>query len=464
MKPAPLFVSFLCAMIASLALGQAERPNILLVITDDLGWRELGCYGQEVIRTPNIDRLASEGMLLTQAYSGSCVCAPTRSTLHTGQHTGHTPIRDNREIQPEGQEPLPADTVTFAEIMRDAGYTTACVGKWGLGAPGSVGEPTSQGFDHFFGYLCQRHAHNYCPTYLYRDQDRIELEGNTERNLWGEVYAPDLIRDEAIKLIREAGKKPWLMVYATPVPHLALQAPSEEIEPYLGIDEHPYDGKKGYLPNDTPRATYAAMVTRMDKDVGALLATIDDLGVRESTIVIFTSDNGPTFRLGGADSDFFESTGGLRGRKGSLYEGGIRVPLIVRWPGRVAPGSTSDMVNATWDFFPTLLEMANLPAYDGAIDGISLVPELTGQARPARTTDMYWEYPSAGMQAARIGHIKGVRKGLKKDPDAPMEVYDLLIDPNEQNNLAEESPETVAELRAIMDRRERSPVEAWNFD
>lgn len=464
MKPMHLLVLCLCVFAAFAVRAQRERPNILLVITDDLGWRELGCYGQRVIKTPNIDRLASEGMLFTRAYSGSCVCAPTRSTLHTGQHTGHTPIRDNREIQPEGQEALPAEAVTFAEIMRDAGYTTACVGKWGLGAPGSVGEPTSQGFDHFFGYLCQRHAHNHCPTYLYRDGERVELSGNTERNAWGEVYAPDLMREEAIRLIREAGDTPWLMVYATPVPHLALQAPSEEIEPYLGLDDKPYDGKRGYLPNETPRATYAAMVTRMDRDVGEIIASIEELGELDDTVIIFTSDNGPTFDVGGADSEFFHSAGDLRGRKGSLYEGGIRVPLIVRWPGRVEAGSTSDMVNATWDLFPTLIEMAGLPAFGGPIDGVSLVPELVGGARPERTTDLYWEYPSAGMQAARIGDIKGVRKGLKKNPDAPIEVYDLAVDPGEQNNLAESSPEEVQKLRAIMDRRERSPIEGWNFD
>jgi arylsulfatase A len=447
-------------------------PNIILIVSDDLGVGEVGCYGQTIIRTPSIDRLAGEGVRFTNAYSGSCVCAPARCTLLTGLHTGHAPIRDNRELSPTGQEPLPAESVTLAELLRRQGYATAAIGKWGLGAPGSVGDPKSQGFDHFFGYLCQRHAHNHCPSYLYRDGEVVSIPEN--KDVWprGEIavgarYAPDLFRDEAISFLRGHRDGPFFLLFATPVPHVALQVPDDSLNEYRGeIADAPYDGSKGYLKHESPHAAYAAMVTRMDRDIGDVLGELRALGLDENTIVLFTSDNGASY-AGGTDSEFFHSAAGRRGLKGQLYEGGIRVPLIARWPCAIPAGRTCDLVTANWDLFPTLARAAGVSfatiSERGPIDGIDLTPALTGTGACAERDHLYWEYAAGGgSQAVRQGDWKAVRRQAKK-PGSSLELYDLASDPTESRDVAKDHPEVVRSLATIMNARTPSPIEDWNL-
>ena len=381
------------------------RPNVIFILADDLGYAELGSYGQQKIRTPSLDRLAAEGVRFTQHYSGNAVCAPSRSVLLTGQHPGHTPIRDNRELQPEGQVPLPAAAVTIAELFKKQGYATAAMGKWGLGPPGSEGDPLRQGFDHFFGYNCQRQAHNHYPTYLYDDDRRLPLDNpafpvnqklpdgadpadpRSYAGYAGKAYAPDLIGERARAFIRDNKDRPFFLYLPTTVPHLALQVPEDSLAEYRGLwPDPPYRGDNGYLPNRSPRAAYAAMVTRMDREVGRILDLVRELGLDERTIVVFTSDNGPTYdRIGGSDSEFFRSAGPLRGLKGSLYEGGIRVPAIVRWKGRIPAGLVSERVTGFEDWLPTLLELAGAKeAIPPTIDGLSFAPTLLGQAQEPR--------------------------------------------------------------------------------
>lgn len=448
---------------------RSRPPNILLILADDLGWGELGCYGQKRIRTPNLDALAAGGARFTQAYSGSPVCAPSRCTILTGLHTGHCAIRDNRELSPEGQEPLPASAVTIGSRLRDSGYSTAFIGKWGLGPPGSVGDPSKHGFDLFYGYLCQRHAHGYYPTSLYRNTDRVPLKGNKPKysrgDEHGQIYAPDAMLSEAKSFLRASTDRPFFLMYATPVPHLALQVPEDSLAEYRGKlgDDPPYEGGNGYLPHAAPRAAYAAMVTRMDRDLGEILDLLREQGRDRDTIVIFTSDNGPSW-IGGTDSVFFNSAGGLRGRKAQVFEGGIRVPLIIRWPGRIAAGSTHDAPVASWDLFPTIIEAAGLAPTPG-LDGLSLLPALTSTSRLPTGRSLYWEYPSdGGWQAVRVGNYKGLRRGLKKNPDAPIELFDLAADPGETKDLAADHPEIVGAMRRVIDARTPAMLPAWNYD
>jgi arylsulfatase len=433
-------------------------PNVLILLADDLGYADIGCYGQKKIHTPNLDALAVAGTRFTNAYSAAPVCAPSRCALLTGFHTGHSAIRDNKELAPEGQEPLPDDTRTLATTLREQGYATAFVGKWGLGPPGSSGDPQRHGFDHFFGYLCQRHAQNYYPSYLYRDGVRTPVPGGP-----GGAYSPDLMREEALAFLRTHAKDPFLLVFATTLPHVALQVPSDSLAEYKGaFPETPYDGSRGYLPHATPRAAYAAMVTRMDLDMGAILSAIAELGLERETLVVFTSDNGPTW-AGGVDTAFFESTGGLRGLKGDIYEGGIRVPLIFRWPGHARAGGVSSFPCAGWDLYPTACAAVGIHAPSG-IDGISLMSLLTGEGAPPVREHLYWEYPSnAGWQAVRIGGFKGVRRGAMSNPDGPIELYDLAVDPAESRNVAPAHADIVARMREIMAARTPSPIAEWNF-
>ncbi len=422
-----------------------RRPNIVLVMADDLGYAELGCYGQKHIRTPNIDRLAAEGMRFTQHYSGSPVCASSRCVLLTGKHTGHAYIRDNSEVGTwasfEGQTPLADSEVTIGECLKAVGYTTACIGKWGLGGVGSEGDPNRQGFDHFFGYNCQRHAHNYYPRYLWRNQEKVTIAGN-ERGRTGSQYAADLMADEALEFLDQHGREPFFLYYATPVPHAALQVPGDSSAEYAHLDTSPYDGKKGYLPHETPRAAYAGMVTRMDRDIGRMMDKLEELGVADNTVFIFTSDNGPTFN-GGTDSAFFESAGVFRGLKCDVYEGGIRVPFVVRWPGHVAPGTVSDHVSASWDLLATFGETCRMPV--PATDGVSMLPTLTGSGDQLPHGALYWEY-ARRKQAIRQGSIKAVRN-RRGDP---LEIYDLSVDPAESNDLASQRPELVGRMEAML--------------
>lgn len=426
-----------------------NAPNIVLVFADDLGYAELGCYGQKKIRTPNIDRIAAEGIRFTDYYAGSAVCAPSRCMLMTGKHAGHAFVRDNREVKPEGQHPLAADETTIAEVLKKHGYATAAIGKWGLGPPQSSGDPLAQGFDFFYGYNCQRHAHNHYPAFLYRNAEREALEGN-DRGLTGKQYSHDLFEREALRFIDEHKDGPFFLYLAAAIPHLAIQVPEDSLADYKDQwDDPPYEGGKGYLPHPHPRAGYAAMITRFDRTVGRILDRLKQHGIDDNTIVIFTSDNGPTYdRLGGSDSAFFESAGPFRGFKGSLYEGGIRVPLVVRWPGKIAAGSTSDFPCAGYDWMPTLCELAGAESPAG-IDGVSLAGLFAGREPPDRDF-LYWEFPSyTGQQAVRWKQWKGIRRNLAKGK-VETQLYDLAADPGESKNVAADNPDIVAKIEGIM--------------
>jgi len=466
----------------------ARQPNIVFILADDLGYSDLGCYGQQKIRTPNIDRLAAEGMRFTQHYSGDAVCAPSRCVLMTGMHPGHAFIRDNREVQPEGQWPIPANAVTIARLLQSRGYRTGAFGKWGLGGPGSTGDPLKQGIDRFYGYNCQRAAHNYYPTYLWDNGRRVRLnnpEFSAHQKLpdgadaadprsyaayTGPDYAPDLITEQALRFIRDNRERAFFLYYPTTVPHLALQVPADSLREYLGKwDDPPYTGQNGYLPQFAPRAAYAAMITRLDLEVGRVVALIRELGLDDNTIVVFSSDNGPTYdRIGGSDSDFFRSAGQFRGLKGSLYEGGNRVPLIVRWDGRISPGSTSDLVTGFEDWMPTLLELAGASEIiPKNIDGVSFAAALLGERQAARPF-LYREFPGyRGQQYVRIGDWKGVRQNLQpagKDPkpDLHVELYDLRVDPSEAVDVSGEHADIVVEIERIM-KEQHTPSKDFPF-
>jgi len=461
---------------ASCATGADNKPNIVFILADDLGYGDLGCYGQTKIRTPNLDKLAREGMRFTQHYSGSPVCAPSRAVLMTGLHPGHAPVRNNREAQPEGQFPIPAETVTLAEHLKKAGYTTGAFGKWGLGPFGSTGDPLKQGIDRFYGYNCQRAAHTFYPETLY-DNDKIVKLDNPPMPLRerlpagadpsstasfakykGSHYSADLIAEEARRFVQDNKDNPFFLYWPTTVPHLGLQAPEDSVAEYEGKwDDPPYTGNKGYVPNRTPRATYAAMITRMDKEIGRLLDLLNELKLADNTIVIFTSDNGPASdKQGGTDTDFFNSNGGLRDTKGSLYEGGSRVPLIVKWPGKTKPGSKAERVTGFEDWIPTLLEVAGAQATSTG-DGISFAPTLLGKQQPERPF-LYREFPAyGGQQSIRAGKWKAIRQNLKperKDLTSPtLELYDIESDPGERHDMALRHPEILKRLMELMTRQ-----------
>lgn len=458
----------------------SRKPNIVLIVADDLGYCELGCYGQEKIRTPHIDRLAAQGMRFTQAYSGSAVCAPSRCVLMTGKHPGHAYIRRNSEAQPEGQRPIPAGEVTVAELLRKQGYATGAFGKWGLGGPGTQGDPLKQGFDRFFGYNCQRHAHSYYPSYLWSDDKRIQLNNKppvpghaklakgadpadpaSYERFKGKDYAPDRINKQVLAFIRANKAKPFFAYYPTIIPHVALHVPDEELKPYLALkwDDPPFTHPKGYgyTPHFTPRAAYAAMITRMDRYVGNIMKLLDELKLTDNTIVIFSSDNGTTY-LKDVDFKFFKSVGPLRGMKGSLYEGGIRVPMIVRWPGHVKAGGTSDRIAGFEDILPTLAEVAGAPdAVPQGVDGISFVPTILGKKQPARPF-LYREY--AGQVTVRFGDWKAVLRTRRRAADAatdpPIELYNLTKDVSESKNVAAQHGEIVRKARTII-REQHTP-------
>ena len=447
------------------------RPNIIFVLADDLGYGELGSFGQTMIRTPHLDRLAREGMRLTQHYSGNAVCAPSRCVLLTGRDPGSAFIRDNRSTPPEGQYPIPDSTVTLPERLRACGYATGAFGKWGLGGPDSEGEPTRQGIDRFFGYNCQAVAHSYYPESLWDNTTRVAINGEpvpghakllasldvadprSYDRFKGERYAPDAIRDAAIRFVHDHQDEPFFLYYPTIIPHVALHVPDDRLETYLelGWNDPPLGGKKyAYTPHFTPRAAYAAMISTMDDNVGRLMSVVEELGLTENTFFVFTSDNGPT-HLGDVDTDFFDSAAGLRGLKGSLYEGGIRVPTVVHMPGVVPPGTESDYVSGFEDWMPTLLSMAGCETQvDESLSGVDLMPTITGQTQPVRD-HLYREFPGyGGQQMIRVGNYKAIRQSLRQGK-VKTELYDLAGDPNESNDLAELEPEIVRELEAKMD-------------
>ena len=478
-----MFVRALLAAFAAafFTLPASAKPNIVFIIADDLGYGDLGCYGQKKIRTPNVDRLATEGVHFTQHYSGSNVCAPSRCCLMTGLHTGHTFVRENRQAPgfPEGQTPVPADSLPLPELLHKNGYTIGGFGKWGLGPVGSTGDPLKHGFDRWFGYNCQGVAHNYYPTHLWDNDKQIALNNPkfaahqklpadadpkdpaSYAPYIGKDFAPDLIGEKAREFLRANKDKPFVLYYPTTVPHLALQVPEDSLKEYAGkFPEVPYAGDRGYLPQFQPRAAYAAMISRMDRDVGKLLDLLKELKLEENTIVVFTSDNGPLYdQAGGTDADFFHSAGGLRGRKGSYYEGGFRVPCIVRWPGKVAKNTTSDRVTGFEDWLPTLFELTGLKDQVPAKrDGISFAPTLLGMKQEPRAS-LYRESPGyGGQQCVRVGDWKAIRRNLNPGPKAKdqsagaIELYDLATDRNETTDVAAKHPEVVNRLRAVMER------------
>lgn len=466
---AAVFLSIFLAAIAS-----AAPPNIVLIYADDLGYGELGCFGQTKIKTPNIDALAARGMTLTRFYAGAPVCAPSRAVLMTGKSLHRAPIRNNTEgggwgpEEPEGQRPLPADEITIPEQLHQAGYATAAFGKWGLGGPGSEGHPCAQGFDHFYGYLCQRVAHNYYPTHLWRNHDvdiqhgnryfgahqRVETEPRDYSQYKGDDYAPTAIREEMLGWLRKQDAanddRPFFVYYPTLIPHVALQIPDERLGRYPeSWDAEPYLGKNGYLPHPRPRAAYAAMISELDDAVGELIALLDELGETDNTLIILTSDNGPTHNAGGADARFFNSAGGLRGYKGSVFEGGLRVPGIAAWPGRIDPGTTSAHLVGTQDLMATFCEVAGVRTPDAA-DSVSFLPVLMGESAEPRPP-LIWEFHGYGGQQALLdGDWKLIRRDLNKQP-GPFQLYNLAIDPAESNNLADAEPDRLARLVDLLE-------------
>lgn len=459
----------------SFAAGK-RKPNVIFILADDLGYSDLSCYGQKRFKTPNIDKLALEGLRFTQAYSGSPVCAPSRCSLLTGKHTGHSYIRDNDEmnergnvwsdqIKFEGQRPIPAGTFTLGHLFRNAGYKTACIGKWGLGAPETEGVPNKQGFDFFYGYNCQRIAHTHYPPYLWRNDEKEYLFENkyfvTHERLpedkdpnipksyekyKGKQYDFDLMLEESVQFINDNKNNPFFLYFTPTLPHVALQAPEDAIKEFENaFDETPYTGDKQYLPQQKPRAAYAAMITRLDRGVGKIMSLLKKLKLDEDTIVIFTSDNGATFKIGGYDPGFFMSNGDFRGAKADVYEGGIRIPLIARWPGKIKAGKETDQICAFWDFMPTFADLAQTkPASD--TDGISIMPALTGKPEKQKQHEyLYWEH-ACKQQAVRFNDLKGIRK----KPDGEIELYNIKLDPQEKNNIAKGYPEIVEHVKEMM--------------
>lgn len=446
-----------CGELSSVALAQEPKtrpPNIIFILADDLGIGELGCYGQKKIKTPNLDQLASEGIRFTNHYAGAPVCACSRCALMTGKHMGHAQVRDNRELKPEGQFPLTENTITLPHLLRSAGYSTAAIGKWGLGGPGSSGDPMNQGFDLFFGYNCQRHAHNHYPTYFWRNRERVPIEGNFEKptrgDECGKTYAQDLFDKEAIAFLNANKDRPFFLYCPYVITHLALQVPQEDLEEYKGKwEDPPYLGGKSYLPHQYPRAAYAAMLAKLDRAVGKIVNEVKRLNLEENTLIIFSSDNGPTFDIGGADSNFFDSAQERRGRKGSLFEGGLRVPLIAKWPGKITPRSTSDMPSALYDWLPTLCAVSGVKETPPNIDGVNLLSHLLGDQPPKREY-LYWESPAGQQsQALRMGRWKGVRPNLKMNPERLL-LFDLENDFAESKDVSSKNPEIVKRIWEIL--------------
>ena len=439
------------------ATQENNRPNILLIQADDLGFGDLSAYGQSRFATPQLDRLAREGIRFTQYYSGSTVCAPSRAALMTGLHSGHNWIRGNGDI------PLRPEDVTIAEVLREAGYRTAVVGKWGLGSPGTTGMPDRQGFDHAFGFLDHRHAHRQFTDHLWRNGERVGT--NLDRD-----YVNDLFTKETQAFIEREDRRPFFVYMNYTVPHAELRAPDDAMATFQGkFPEQPFSNPKaderptgarpdlpslGYRSQPTPKAAFAAMFSRMDRDIGHLADVIRSRGLERRTLLLFISDNGP-HQEGGADPVFFKSNGGLRGIKRDLYEGGIRVPMIARWVGTIPAGRVSDQIWAHWDMLPTLAELTGSRAPAG-LDGISMARALRGEAQPTERF-LYWEFHERGFQqAVRMGRWKAVRLKV----GVPLELYDLHMDPNEQQNVAAANPGVVEKIEAYLETA-RTPSERW---
>ncbi len=477
-----------------------QKPNIIYILADDLGYGDLGSYGQQKIETPNIDKLAENGIKFSQHYAGAPVCAPSRCMLVTGKHPGHAQVRGNDEWGErgqvwnykaqiadstlEGQRPLEEGTITIGKKLQEAGYKTGIVGKWGLGAPHTNSTPLQMGFDFFVGYNCQRQAHTYFPVHLYKNDVRMYLGNDTlapgtkldvgadpyninsynKYNL--QSYSGDVMFDELASFINHNRDQPFFMYWATPIPHAPLQAPQKWVDYYVKKfgDEEPYIADKGYFPNRYPHATYAAMISYLDEQIGMLVQQLKDLGIYDNTLIIFSSDNGPTYN-GGTDSPWFNSGGPFKSEygwgKGFTHEGGTRVPMIASWPGKIKAGTQSDHISAFWDVMPTLCEIAGVDAPTDT-DGISFLPALIGTQQTAHNY-LYWEYPEyGGQQAVRMGKWKGIRKDIKKG-NMIIELYNLEEDIQEQNNVAEAHPEIIQQMQNIM-VKEHLPAKLTRFN
>ena len=475
----------LTVLVSSIALSQ-PKPNIIYIYADDMGYGELGCYGQQKIKTPHLDQLAKEGIRFTQHYAGAPVCAPSRCMLLTGEHSGHAYIHGNYELGgfPDalegGQMPLPEHSFTIANLMKQAGYVTAAIGKWGLGSVNTTGHPNQQGFDYFYGYLDQKQAHNYYPTHLWENEHWDSLNNhfiNVHRPLdslkakdadfdyyKGKDYAPEKMTTKALAFIEKNKNKPFFLYLPYTIPHVSLQAPEEYIKQYIGkFDEHPYYGQNGYAASKYPLSTYAAMITYLDDQVGIILDKIKKLGLDDNTLIFFSSDNGATF-TGGVDRFFFNSNAGLRGAKMDLFEGGMREPFIARWPGKIKAGSVSDLISAQYDMMPTFAEITQQKIK--GTDGVSLFPELLGRTdQQKKHPYLYFEYPENGGQlAVRMNNWKAVKIDIRKHPENKWMLFDLSKDPNETTDIAVKNPELIKQMDTIVKKEHRHPhIKEWEF-
>jgi len=484
-----LFIFLICSSLSVMhAFSQSKingkSPNIIYIYADDMGYGELGCYGQQKIKTPFLDQMAAEGMRFTQHYTSTPVCAPARCMLMTGKHGGHSYIRGNYELggfpdsAERGQLPLKAEAFTVAELLKQKGYATAMIGKWGLGMNGTEGSPNKQGFDYYYGYLDQKQAHNFYPSHLWENEKwdtlrqpwinvhkRLDPATATEADFnyfKGKDYAPALMTDRALRFIDSNKDKPFFLYMPFTIPHVSLQAPDEWVAKYVGLfQEIPYYGQNGYASTKYPLSTYAAMISYLDAQVGIIMDKIRSLGMDDETIIMFSSDNGATFN-GGVNAGFFNSVGGLRGLKMDVYEGGIRVPFIVRWPGKIKQGSVSDHVSAQYDFFATVAELTKQKV--DATDGISFLPTLLGK-KQKKHDYLFFEYPEKGGQLAiRMGKWKAVKTDLRKNPAAQWELFDLDADIQETTDLSASHTDLLRQFDAIVAREhEESAVKNWQF-
>ena len=465
---------------------QSGLPNVIYIYADDMGWGELGCYGQTKIATPNIDRMAVEGMRFTDHYTSTPVCAPARCMLMTGKHGGHTYSHGNYELggfpdQLEGgQMPLPEGTFTIAKLMQNAGYATAAIGKWGLGMNDNTGNPLKQGFDYFYGYLDQKQAHNYYPTHLWENDHwdtlnnpvidvhrKLDTATATDKDFdyfKGKDYAVTKMTDKALAFIDKNKKKPFFLYLPYTIPHVSLQAPDEWIQKYIGkFEEHPYYGQYGYAATKYPLSTYAAMISYLDAQVGIIMEKIKKSGLDNNTIILFSSDNGASFN-GGVDRFFFNSNGGLRGAKMDLFEGGIREPFIARWPGKIPEGTTSHLVSVQFDIMATLAELTHQSVSN--TDGISLLPVLTGNVNLQKKHNyLYFEYPEKGGQLAiRLGDWKGVKLDVRHHPEKKWMLFNLKSDLNETEDIADKHPELIKQFEIIVKKEhQQAHIKDWEF-
>jgi arylsulfatase A-like enzyme len=467
------FKAVLCASLAITACGTAEKekkqPNIVFILADDLGYGDLSCYGQTKFKTPNIDGLSQQGMLFTQHYTGCTVSAPSRCSLMTGLHTGHTSVRGNKSWEPEGNWPMPAGTYTIGKMLQEQGYVTGAFGKWGLGFVETDGDPNKQGFNEFFGFNCQTLAHNYYPDHLWHNHEKLILHENDSSKKG--AYSADLIHAAALKFIENNKDKPFFLYYPTTIPHAELFAKEEYMnrfrgkflpeKSFKGTDDGPKFRLGPYGSQPDGHAAFAAMITELDDYVGEILAKLKELGLEENTIVLFASDNGPHLEAG-ADPDFFNSNGDLRGYKRDMYEGGIRTPLIVRWPGRVKAGSKCDHISSFWDMMPTFAEIAGSKAPEN-IDGISFLPSLLGKKQKKQHEYLYWEFHEQGGKiGVRMGDWKAVKRNIDKNPQTATELYNLKDDPTESTDVASQHADIVRKMEDIM-KQSHTPSEVFPF-